>query len=556
MSKRKSDLEKYLGGVLRDRPRSCEKMKKLARRLLKEIKDGCGQYRFDQKKAERAVEFIERFCKVPSGSIGKPLVLEPFEKAIIEAIFGFVDQDGKRRFTEALVVVARKNGKSTLAAAIELYMLIADGEGSPQIYNLATSGNQAELCFKAACKMVRMSGAIAKHVRKRTADLYCPSNMGYIMPLAANPSTMDGLDVHLGVMDEIHAMRTRDMYDLIRQGTSAREQPLLFEITTNGFIRDSIFDAQYRYAEQWLDGKIQNDRFLAFIYELDDAEEWDDPKCWIKANPGLGTIKKRSTLSENVAKAKNDPSFRATVLTKDFNLPQNSAQAWLTFEEAVNTATFDEHSKDFRYGICGFDAADTIDLTCAQMLMMRPGDDKIYERSMYWIPEDAILEHANVGKDRDMVPYRQWIERGLLRVVPGNKVDKAVLLDWLMELREQGLYTFGLGYDPWHMDDSTVRDLEAFVGTDRCQRVRQGVITLSQPMKQIRADYRANRIIDNHNPINEWCRMNVSIKSDANGNIQPFKKENLARNRIDGFMAELDAYVMLTRLWSDYRNMI
>lgn len=551
-----TDLERYIRDVQKDRIVACAKIRKLCDRLDADIQDTKGQYVYDREKAARAVDFIERFCHIPSGRIGQPFKMEPFEKAIVQAIFGFVDREtGLRKHTEALTVIGRKNGKTSLAAAVEMYMLMADGEGAPQIYNLATTGNQAELCFNACARMVRQSSAFRGKVKKRTNDLYFAYNMGYIRPMYANADSLDGLDVHLAVLDEIHAMKTRELYDVVKQGMSARNQPLIFQITTAGFVRNSIYDAQYEYASKWLEGKVDNPHFIAFVYELDDRDEWDKERMWKKANPGLGTIKKVSTLREHVAKAKADPGFLPTVLTKDFNIPQNEATAWLTFEEAVNEEEYDFAEMGFKYGICGFDAADTIDLTAAQMLMMSPGDDRIYERSMYWIPEEAIAQYADKGKDRDVVPYRQWLARGLMRTVPGNKVDKRVLLDWLIELKEQeDLYCYAIGYDPWHMDDSTLRDLKAFVGDSRCIPVRQGAITLSQPMKQIRADYAANRIVDNHNPINEWCRMNVAIKADANGNIQPFKKNLLPRNRIDGFAAELDAYTVLCDLLVDYKN--
>lgn len=553
--KRMSTLERYCKNVTSGKIVACKKTKQVAKRLLNEIHVKDGKWHFDQALAERAVEFIERFCYIPSGRLGQPFILEDYEKAWIEAIFGFVDDKGLRRYQEALIIVGRKNGKTSLCAAIELYMLIADGEGSPQIYNAANNFEQASLGYNACVKMVRQSAKLRKHIVKRADDLYGTHCMGYIKPLASNTATMDGLDVHLAVIDELAAMKDRDLYDLIKQGMSAREQPLLLTITTNGFVRNGIFDAQYEYATKWLDGELEDERFIAFVYELDSREEWVDEKCWIKANPGLGTVKKLDALRGYVQKAKNDPTFKATVMTKDFNMPENTSVAWLNFTEAVNEEVVDFDSMGFRYGICGFDASDTIDLTCAQMMMMRPDDDKIYVRSMYWIPEDTILADMESGsrKERDGVPYQAWIARGLLRTVPGNKIDKRVLLEWLIELREEyDLYTYAVGFDPWHMDDSTLRDLEAFVGKGRCHRVRQGAQTLSQPMKQIRADYKANRIVDNHNPINEWCRMNVTVRTDINGNIQPCKKNNNQHNRIDGFAAELDAYVTLMNLKDDY----
>lgn len=340
---------------------------------------------------------------------------------------------------------------TSLAAAIELYMLIADGEGAPQIYNVATSGDQASLGFNAVNKMVLQSGKLSKHIKKVEGGLSSRAlNMGIIKPLNARPSTLDGLDVHLCVMDELAAMKDRDLYDLLKQGMSAREQPMMLEITTNGFVRDQIFDAQVEYARKVIDGEVDDQRLLPFLYELDDRDEWDKESCWIKANPGLGPVKKIEALREFVQKAKDDPSFKATVMTKDFNMPENTSCAWLNFEEAVNEEPFELKKGMFRYGIFGFDASDSVDLTAAKLLMMRPGDDHIYVHSMYWIPEDVILNDLNSGKrtERDGVPYQQWIARGMLRTVPGNKIDKRVLLDWMQEVKEvYDVYPYAVGFD-------------------------------------------------------------------------------------------------------------
>lgn len=559
MAKRKSEVEKYLEAIQKGKITASRKMRKLADIMLPQIRDGYKCWRFDIEAANRPIHFIENYCYIPSGKLHKPFKLELFQKAMIQLAFGFIDENGYRRFQEVLCIIGRKNGKSSLLAALELYMLIADKEGAPQVYNVANSEDQAKLAYNAAIRILRQSKPIQRYAHKRAEDVYCAKNLGYMKPLTSQTRNLDGLDVHFAVIDELSAILNRDLYDLVKQGMSAREQPMLYIITTNGFVRGGIFDNQYEYASRWLDGEVEDDRFIAFIYELDDRDEWVNESAWFKANPGLGTIKKLEYLRNQVNKALQDPSFRPTVLTKEFNLPENQASAWLDFTEAVNEETFDPKAMGFRYGICGFDAADTIDLTCAQMLMMRPNDDKIYEMSMYWIPEDAIVKASESGdrKGRDNVPYEAWIARGLLRTVPGNKVDKRVVIEWLEELKsDYDIWPFAIGFDPWHIDDATRRDMESFVGKERSIPVRQGAVTLSQPMKQIRADYAANRIVDNHNPINEWCRMNVTIKADVNGNIQPYKKENNPSNRIDGFAAELDAYTTLHNLMNEYSQVI
>lgn len=554
-----SDAEKYLRDVRDGKVVACKRMKQLARMMLPRFVDGYKRWHFDYDKATRPIRFIEKFCMLPSGKLGVPFVLEPFQKAVIEMAFGFVDDDGYRQFREVMWELARKNGKTSLSAALELYMLIADGEGAPQVYNVATSKDQASLAYGAVDKMRRQSRELSKVVRKGTVverdqdGIICDRTMGYITPLTGQTRHLDGLDVHFCVFDEMAASTNRDQYDLMKQGMSSRMQPMMWEITTNGFERENLFDDQYDYACGILDGKIDDDRMLPVIYELDDRSEWTDDRCWIKANPGLGTIKNWDALKDNVNKGMQDPSFLPTLMTKDFNMPESRAAAWLTFDEAVNEEAFDISEMGFRYGIAGFDASDTTDLSAAKMLMMRPDDPKIYELSMYWLPEDALNYGDGYRRERDDVPYRQWVERGLMRTVPGNTVPKRVFLDWLEEVKQNfDVYTFAIGYDPWHIIGTDEEQLVQYVGKERCIAVRQGPKTLSQPMKEFRAQLSSNLVVSNHNPIDEWCRMNVSIKSDVNANIQPVKMQGKAKNRIDGFMAELCAYIALMNHRDEY----
>lgn len=538
-------------------------MVKLAETMLPRFKYGYKHWHYDKDRAERPIEFIERYCCLPSGKLGKKFELEDYEKAIIETAFGFVDKDGNRQFQEILVIIGRKNGKTSIAAALELYMLVADGEGAPQIYNVATSEAQASLGYGAAVKMVRQSPLLAKRIRKGTVverkndGLIYDRNFGYITTLSGQTRNLDGLDVHFSIIDELAAITNRDQYDLVKQGTGAREQPMLFCITTNGFERQNIFDSQYRYAEQWLTGEVEDDTFIAFVYELDSREEWTDEGCWMKANPGLGTVKKWEYLRAQVNKAKQDPSYLPTVLTKDFNIPENRAAAWLRFDQAVNTETVDMASMGFRYGIGGFDFAETTDLAAGKILCMRPDDDRIYEFSMYWLPEAKLKRGSGYRREADDVPYDLWEKKGLVRVVPGNKVQPSVFLEWANEVRDEyDIWLFALGIDPWHIEGRDFDDFKSYVGSDRLEEVRQGPKTFTQPMNEMYADLSAHRFVNNHNPVDEWCRMNVSVRRDINNNLQPDKSMAQAKNRIDGFMAELDAYVALKRHWEDYRALL
>ena len=558
-------IREYFGGILDGTITSCAKMQQVAAIVLRDLDndDPLYPYHYREEYAQKHVSFIERFCRLPSGKLGQPFELELFQRAILSVVFGFVDVEGKRQYREVLWIMGRKNGKTALASAIELDLLINDDEGAPEVYNVATAHDQAAKGFNNAWRIVLTSPALGRHVRKRVSDLYCDLNMGSIKALSANTNHLDGLDISGAIVDELAAMKNRDLYDLTIQGTSARRQPLVLEITTNGFVRNGIFDAQYEYATKWLDGQATGEkaeRFIAFIFELDERDEWQEESAWIKANPGLGTIKSLEGLRQNVSKAKDDPTFLPTLLVKDFNLIENQSQAWLTWAEIHNDDTFDPSDGSFSYAVLGVDASDTTDLTAACLLMMRPNDERIYAMHMAWIPLRALEQAETEGRrgGRDGVPYDAWIARGLLRTSPTLIIDKLLVLDWVDEVREKcGIYAVACGYDPWHMRDvPTVEAYEGYFGADNFKKVIQGAQTLSMPMKELRALYKANRVVDNSNPIAEWCRSNVAVRSDANGNIAPDKKNQDPRNRIDAWAAECDAFVVLKDMMDDFRSMI
>ena len=538
-----SELVPYFTALLDGKITACDKMKRASEMILDGYENP-GEYHFDPDIAEAHISFIEKFCKVPAGNIGEPLKLEQFQKARLEAVFGFVDDNDLRQYNEVIIVEGRKNGKTTECAAVEIDLVMNDDEGAPEVYNIATKHEQAMKGFNAANNMRRQSPSIAKHLKKRAADLYCQYNMGFIKAIASNVKSLDSLDAHAVIIDELAAITNRDIYDLMKQSMGARSQPLLFCITTNGFVRNGIFDAQYEYASKLLAKEIINPKFLPFIYELDDREEMWNPKMWIKANPGLGTIKKTEFLEEMVEKAKVDPTFLPTVLVKDFNIPQTSESAWMRYEELNNEDKFDIR---FDYAIGGFDAADSVDLNAAKAICMRPGDSHIYVRQMYWIPEAVIEKYENMGnrRGRDSAPYSLWVQQGIMRTCPGAKCPKSIFLEWFKELRdEEDLYIYAIGYDPWHIDDNTLEQFKQEFGRNSMIPIRQGTKTLSQPMKDLKAEFAEGNIVYNNNPIDKWCLINTEVKTDINGNIQPVKSQDQTQ-RIDGTIALLCAYKVL-----------
>lgn len=549
-------IEEYYNKIMSGDIIACKRIKQVYTMLVDKLYNRKGNWVFHEELANRPIEFIERFCKQAQGELGGNLELMLFQKAKHQAVFGFVDENTYlRQYNEVLDIRGRKNGKTTELAADEIYMGVGDGEGSPEIYNVATKFEQAHKGFNECYKMIQQSLALSKYFKKRKSDLYIPFNYGTIKALSSNANGLDGLNSHMVTIDELAAIKNRDLYDLMKQSMSSRRQPLLNCITTNGFVRNSIFDAQYEYACKVLDGKVKDDRFLAFIYELDDPDEWDKEEMWIKANPGLGVIKKIEFLRDCVNKAKADPAFKATVMVKDFNMKENSASAWLRWDELNNETVFDIKSMGFKYGIGCFDLAETTDLAAAKLLCMRPNDENIYVISMYFIPEEK-LNHEEDNKEYDNVPYKLWEKQGLIRVCPGNKVNKYHMLEWFKEIRDKyDIYVPWIGYDPWHVDDSLEQAYKNEFGEAAMIKVRQGVYTLSGPMKELKADLSAHRVIYNNNPIDKWCLSNTEVKTDINGNIQPIKG-NDSRKRIDGAVSLIIGYVVLKDKMSEYLNMI
>lgn len=549
----KTYIEQYHQKMVSGEIVVCKRIRQVYDMLVNKLYNPEGNWVFDLELANLPITFIETFCKQAQGALGSTLELELFQKAKYQAIFGFVDKDtGLRQYQEVLDIRGRKNGKTTELSATELFMLVGDGEGSPEVYNIATKLEQSKKGFNECYKMVQQSKELNKCLKKRKSDIYFPANFGTIQALASNSNGLDGLNGHAIVIDELAAIKNRDIYDLMKQSMSARRQPLLTCITTNGFVRNGIFDAQYEYACKILDGKAKDDRFIAFIYELDDKDEWDKEECWIKANPGLGTIKSIDFLRNCVKKAKEDPAFKATVMVKDFNMKENSATTWLRYDELNNESIFDAKKLGFRYAIGGFDLAETTDLASAKAIMMRPDDGTIYVKSMYWLPSEKL----NFKEGEDFVPYQLWEQQGLLRVSNGSKVNPYDILEWFKELRDSDdIYIPWIGYDPWHVDASLKQAFENEFGKEAMIKVRQGVQTLSFPMKSMKADLKENKINYNNHPILKWCLSNMEIKTDINCNIQPIKGMD-NRKRIDGGVALIIAYVVLQEKLNDYLNII
>ena len=548
----------YYNAIVSEEVIVSNKVRRIYKKLVDDIHDKESVYEYSPNRANHAIEFIENFCKHSKGKWGgKRIELELWQQAFIAASFGFVHKlDGTRKYREILLIVARKNGKSTIASGIGLYLQVADGEAGAEIYAVATKKDQAKLVWLDAKRMVNKSPALRKRIKPLVSELRADYNDSSFKPLGSDSETLDGLNVHGAMMDEIHAWKDKNLYDVIVDGTSSREQPMIFMITTAGTIRESVYDMKYEEAEMLLNGLddpdgYKDDRFLPIIYELDKREEWTDKSTWQKANPGLGTIKKLDQLETKVNKAKANSLLVKNLLTKDFNVRETSSEAWLTFEQLNNKATFDVSTLRPRYGIGGVDLSSTTDLTAAKVIFMLPNDKTVYVVQMYWLPEDLLEQRSK----EDKIPYSTWHEQGLLRTTPGNSIHPRFVTEWFLEVQnELDIYIPWIGFDAWSAK-YWVEEMENNFGKEAMIPVYQGKKTLSAPMRKLGADLEAKLVNYNNNPIDKWCLSNTAIEVDKNLNIQPSKTNN-QRRRIDGTAALLNAYVILQEKYNEYQNII
>lgn len=532
-----------------------KKIYKTYKKVASDLKDNNSPYYYSHSRANHIIEFIENFCRHSKGKMGgKPIKLELWEKALLATVFGFIDAAGYRKYREALLIVGKKNGKSLIGSCVGLYLQIADSEPGPEVYAVATKRDQAKIIWLEAKRMVRKSPALIKRIKPLVAELSSEYfNDGIFKPLASDSNTMDGLNVHGCLMDEIHQWKNgKALFDIMADGVSAREQPLIFMTSTAGTIREDIYDQKYEEAERVINGYFdengyKDDSFIAFIYELDKREEWTDPKCWKKANPGLGTIKNLGTLKRKVDKARENPKLVKNLVCKEFNIRETSTDSWLNFDDINNTTSYNiEEHKDV-YAIGGVDLSSTTDLTCATL--MWETEKNLFVNQMYFIPR----EMAEKKEKEDKVPYKLWEELGFLTFTEGAKVDYTEVTKWFVKMRDDyKILPLWIGYDNWNAQYFTT-DMQNhnFV----MERVIQGAKTMSPAMKQLEAEFKSKNIIYNNNPVTKWNLTNTQVKTDDNNNIRPIKGKN-TKQRIDGTVSLIDAFVIYMRHYDDYRNLI
>jgi phage terminase large subunit-like protein len=512
---------------------------------------------FDEAAGQRPIDFIEKFCKHYEGKWGgKPVILELFQRAKIQLIFGWKEKaTGFRRIREVVDLRGRKCGKSTETAGVEQYMMIADGESGAKVFCTANKLDQAKVIFDAAVNMRAQSPALRSITKKRQSDIYFPAKFSIIKAIAADTKTMDGLNASFFSQDEFHEARTRKIYDVMKQSQSARDQPLAWLISTNGFVRELFFDDTYNYCSHvalW-DTGYEDYRLLALVYELDNREEWTDPKCWPKANPGLGYIKSFQTLADNVDKAKRDPTFLPTVLTKDFNIPENTAEAWLNYESVVNEQTISMEFLRKSYAIGGCDLSATTDLTCATLLIRKPSDPKFYVLQKYFLPRSRV--DAVEDNSKREAPYPLWAEQGWLTICDGATIDYHSVTQWFVDMvKSYDIRPLWIGYDR-ALSGYWAPEMQEF-GFDM-EKIPQGPFTWTYPMKQLGGHFENHAIVYNNNPMLRWCLLNTGVKTlnrDGIQSIQPVKTGKT--KRIDGMVSLLNAFTCFGNHEEEYLRYI
>lgn len=517
-------------------------------RLIKDLDNP--KFIFDETPGQLRIDFIEKFCKhTKSPFNGMPFILELWEKAFLQTAYGFKYADtGLRRFNEVILLIARKNGKTTFVAGIDLAEFFLSS-GGVDIVCASNTNDQASILFEEINNMREHSKALSKpkRSRKNIFYIYSPKNKNKIKKLSGQSRNLDGFNIEVGCIDEVHEMTDSKVYDAIKQSQSTKKEPLIFIISTEGKVVEGFLDNKLAYCKKMLKGEIEDERVLPWLYTQDSQEEiFKDKRTWQKSNPSLGTIKTYAYLEDIMNKAKNDLATRVTMLCKDFNIKQLESGTWLTFDELNNETKFNIEDLRDSYAIGGVDLSSTTDLTASVLLVKK--DKKMYVIPHFFMPKDVLEKRMQ----EDSVPYDIWVKKGYITLSDGSQNDFTKVTEWFQRMVwDYGIRPLWVGYDPWN--SKYWIDEMADAGFTM-EKVRQGVYTLSEPMKQLEADLKNHIVIYDNNPVLKWCLANTQAKVDVNGNIQPTKL-NSKYKRIDGAVALIIAYSVLSNYKKDYETM-
>lgn len=492
----------------------------------------------DLEAAERAVFFIENLRHCKGEWAGKSFKLMPWQRDIVEKLLGTLNPDGTRQYRTCYIELPRKNGKSTLAAAIALYLLFADEEIGAQVYSAANDRNQAALVFNDAAAMVRQSSALvrrSKVIDSQKRIVYHAQNSFY-SAISAEAYSKFGYDSHGVIYDELHAAPNRDLWDVLTTSFGARRQPLLLCITTAGYDRNSICWEQHDYACKVRDGIIDDPTFLPIIYAAPDDADWTDENVWYDCNPALGVFRNFEEMRTLCAKAQETPALEMTFRRLYLNQWTSSVERWMPMDKwDACGGEVDEKSLSGQVCYAGLDLAATTDLTALSLVF--PKDDSYDVLMRFWIPGDTA--HEKERKDR--VPYSLWARQGSIKLTEGNVIDYGYIREELRELREQ--FTIQeIAFDRWGAT-KLVQDLQDDGFT--VVPFGQGYASMSPPTKELMNLVLSKKIRHGGHPVLRWNADNMVVSQDPAGNLKPDKAK--ATQKIDGCVALIMAIDRATR---------
>ena len=391
-------------------------------------------YYFDEKPGNLRINFIETFCKhTKSPFNGMRFELELWEKAILQTAYGFkMTKTGLRRFNEVILLIARKNGKTTFVAGIDLAEFFLS-RGGVDIVCASNTTEQANILFEEINNMREQSPALSKETRskKNIYHIYSPKTKNKIKKLSAQSRNKDGYNIEVGCIDEVHEMTDSKVYDAIKQSQSTKKEPLIFIITTEGTTVSGFLDSKLDYARKMLKGEIQDDRVLPWLYTQDSTKEiYEDPLTWQKSNPSIGVVKLNNYLEDVMNKSKHDLSTRVTMLCKDFNIKQSDSGSWLSFDDLNIEDKYKLDDLRDSYAVGGVDLSSTTDLTAAVLVIQKKDSSKKYVIPHFFMPSEVVEKRIK----EDNVPYDIWIKKGFVTLTEGNQNDFSLVTQWFMKM--------------------------------------------------------------------------------------------------------------------------
>lgn len=487
-------------------------------------------YFFDESAALSACNFFKLLSHFKGSTAGNEFVLEPWQSFIIWNIFGWKKRsDGYRRFTSADLIVARKNGKTTLAAGVALYCMILDDEPGAEIYAGAKDKEQAKIVWEAASTIAKQSPQLSSLLQFYRKAVTCDATASFFKPLSRDMKNKDGLNPHCAILDERHAWETDELVELIRTGMGARKQPLTFSISTYGMKKDVPYYEDVALYKQILEGSVVQENQFVMIFALDDTDDWQDEKNWVKANPNLNVSCYLDYLRDEFTAAKNKGGrYEISFKTKNLNIWVDAPDVWIK-DEMVAACNWEDDT-DLRGQECygGLDFASHVDLVALELYF--PGTKSVV--SHFWCPEDKVLQNE------DKVDYRLWMQQGHLITTPGNVIDIDFLVRDILNICRM-YYVKNLAFDPYKSYHGLIQGLIKGGMSEVLDEFSQSINNMSEPTKQLERMVHGREINFLNNPVIRWMFGNVVIFADQNNNIKVHKGQS--RNKIDGIAALINA---------------